>query len=167
MHVSLIFPAHPQICQMPRIFSKLPEASYLFPLSAFLISAELLVLWACAERSSSDWLLPLYSLGSSLAWIPGRGGQGGGYHAMAAYVNLTKPEPKLVNASRVGNQNAKDNQSQTAKWALSCSPSITSFVSSPSLWVFPLAPIHGACLITSGLMLPNLNWISLKWSQSF
>lgn len=40
---------------------------------------------------------------------------------MVAYIS--KPESKPINALRLRNQNAKDNQAQTAKEALSCSQS--------------------------------------------
>lgn len=45
---------------------------------------------------------------------------------MVAYIN--KPKLKPVNASRVQNQSAKDNQSQMANEALSYSPSTKAFL---------------------------------------
>ena len=72
---------------------------------------------------------------------------------------ISKPKSKPANASRLQNQNAKDNQSQTANEVLSYSQSIMSLhcICLSSRKFSPQAPVSGMFLTISSLVLPYVN----------
>ena len=88
--------------------------------------------------------------------------------ALMPWWRVSKPTSKFVNASRLGNQNSEDNQSQRANQALSFNQSIISFFASTlSLYVFFPASLGGVLMTTFNLGLPDSHQFLLKQTRNF